>query len=895
MKNKIVLPPMPGAKYFVHFVILFMLTVIVLHSATAEAGNFWVPNSNATASSCPSTTGTTSGAATACPNGGWAQDSSVKFLMAIFGNVVLSIASGTVTPDNPMPIIPTLLGVLNASMLAIGTLVMGYNFLGGAVQTAKDGEFLGKKWDTTMVPLRTAAGFGALLPTAAGYSFIQIFLIWVGLQAIGLAGTVWQASINYFQNETLLGAPFIATDKTAEQIFLMSACQQAAPTFGWPTPTNTGDQIGSPPTVPSNGSSGSSAGYITLSIPTMESMTSSGLCGTISWSQTPMWKSEYSTVASFFDGANGSSTNSTVNQSNPLFNWMGRQPQIVTSVNATPFSSFNLDNTPDQIELMSSQAISDFEAQVRAAHGAIINNMLAGNDAASFCTSMPTATNSTLQTWQPQSQPSTANNAFAMLKAYAGAMSVTTDGTKLSFAATTPPATTGAVTPASNVANAPGPYFNAIALAQTKYETELTCAVNAALQNTLFDPTEENGGATGNSANTSTSGQGGTSNNWWMQKMITQMQAGGWIHAGTFYMKIGHLNNAIQSKINQAISTMYTMPNLEAMSNASQNSAFAAFLINIKESLQGGHELSRTVDNQVGNEGMMHRAWQRITGAFTDSFLNFALVGKLGNNGLDPLIQMKNVGDTILVTAETVTILSSETLMNALGGSKGSSSSGGSSGGNLIATIVGLLIGLMLVMGMYLAVILPMTPYMIWVGGVIMYFISFIFAIVASPLWMIAHMHPEGHDVTGNGSPGWMFTLYILTKPVLMVIFLFFAMVLIKPVMVFINGGYFEAISNMTEGSMAGIATLLGTIIMYSALSTNAIYRVFSMINTGPDHVYRWIGGSDAVGAEGNQWAQQDMQESRSAAMNRGADGLGQVLGSGGTKVRDTASRSYIS
>ena len=194
-----------------------------------------------------------------------------------------------------------------------------------------------------------------------------------------------------------------------------------------------------------------------------------------------------------------------------------------------------------------------------------------------------------------------------------------------------------------------------------------------------------------------------------------------------------------------------------------------------------------------------------------------------------------------------------------------------------MSMILAAAVGAMLSMGMFLGIILPMMPYVFWITGVAWWLISFVEAVIAAPIWAIAHMHPEGHDVAGRGSPGYMFVLAILVRPALMVIFLFTAMLLIKPIMSFINEGFFQAISNMTEGSLVGVMTVLGTLILYSGITTKMIMMVFGIINTGPDNIMHWIGGSNAVGTQANN-AATNIQHGVDNAGGQAAGGAGKVI-----------------
>ncbi|MFS8295810.1 hypothetical protein RPF65_24520, partial [Enterobacter hormaechei subsp. steigerwaltii] len=49
-------------------------------------------------------------------------------------------------------------GVFLAGILAFGGVLAGYTMLAGTLQTAHDGEMLGKKWSSLWIPIRTTLG-----------------------------------------------------------------------------------------------------------------------------------------------------------------------------------------------------------------------------------------------------------------------------------------------------------------------------------------------------------------------------------------------------------------------------------------------------------------------------------------------------------------------------------------------------------------------------------------------------------------------------------------------------------------------------------------------------------------------------------------------------------------
>ncbi|WP_413499881.1 DotA/TraY family protein [Buttiauxella gaviniae] len=84
---------------------------------------------------------------------------------------------------------------VTACLVIAGVLAM-YTMLAGSLQTANDGQMLGKKWSSMWVPLKTSLGVAMMLPAFNGWAGAQVVLYWVALQGIWLADATWAAFVN---------------------------------------------------------------------------------------------------------------------------------------------------------------------------------------------------------------------------------------------------------------------------------------------------------------------------------------------------------------------------------------------------------------------------------------------------------------------------------------------------------------------------------------------------------------------------------------------------------------------------------------------------------------------------------------------------------------------------
>ena len=156
---------------------IFSLLLILLWVAPALAMNCDDPNvilnqdlfSNLTQKSCEN-------------------DRSIFYLGGLFGNV------GNLRPE-AMGYGSMLLGDLfrlfNIIVLTLGGLIVSYSMVVSTIATAQEGEVMGKKFSSIWIPVRSAIGIAMLIPTASGYSIIQVLVMQIVLLSIDNANRVW--------------------------------------------------------------------------------------------------------------------------------------------------------------------------------------------------------------------------------------------------------------------------------------------------------------------------------------------------------------------------------------------------------------------------------------------------------------------------------------------------------------------------------------------------------------------------------------------------------------------------------------------------------------------------------------------------------------------------------
>ena len=138
-------------------------------------------------------------------------DLSVLFLSNLFG-VVDGVLAGTGSQISGQ-----IFGVFNTAILSLGGIIITYTLFVSTMNTAQEGQVIGQRWSSMLVPLRSITGVALLLPKASGYCVMQIFVMWIVMQGIGAADKVWAEALSYLNRGGAIVSPnssAISTMKT---------------------------------------------------------------------------------------------------------------------------------------------------------------------------------------------------------------------------------------------------------------------------------------------------------------------------------------------------------------------------------------------------------------------------------------------------------------------------------------------------------------------------------------------------------------------------------------------------------------------------------------------------------------------------------------------------------
>lgn len=124
-------------------------------------------------------------------------DASLKIFGHLIGEHLKNPFAAIGTPD-------TLFGVLflalNSFIFLVGLIFASYGIGAGIVQTAHEGQVLGKRMSAIWMPVRMVTGIAGLIPFFGGFSLAQAVMLLAALMGIGLANFGWNSVVNRFDN-----------------------------------------------------------------------------------------------------------------------------------------------------------------------------------------------------------------------------------------------------------------------------------------------------------------------------------------------------------------------------------------------------------------------------------------------------------------------------------------------------------------------------------------------------------------------------------------------------------------------------------------------------------------------------------------------------------------------
>jgi conjugal transfer/type IV secretion protein DotA/TraY len=360
-----------------------------------------------------------------------------------------------------------------------------------------------------------------------------------------------------------------------------------------------------------------------------------------------------------------------------------------------------------------------------------------------------------------------------------------------------------------------------------------------------------------------------------------QLSALGWTSAGAYYLEFARLNGS-------TLSLVSATPNVNPPSFEGLGPSLSADLAPMLQSetayltkLATYVQTNDGIDAPGGNADLFSGATPGEDGASAlEQLLRrihlteritylFANAISPANQWQDPFAGLMQLGHEMILTSMTALgaagLLSSTTGTAAVTAFNLLTLDFPAAGAGVIAhlmmqflaTPIFLACMAILIPGLIIAFVLPMIPWVMWMGGVAGYLILVCEAVVAVPLWMLAHMTFEGDGLHGRAGEGYSLIFNVLFRPTLMLLGLFLGYFVFDAMSWLIRESFGIAAGFVLQNGWL-VTNLLGMFVLLSIYVTIHIVialKSFQMIALIPHHLPKLIGFAAASRVDIDQFS----------------------------------------
>lgn len=158
--------------------------------------------------------------------------------------------------------------------------------------------------------------------------------------------------------------------------------------------------------------------------------------------------------------------------------------------------------------------------------------------------------------------------------------------------------------------------------------------------------------------------------------------------------------------------------------------------------------------------------------------------------------------------------------------------------GSLMCAMILAIVGPLWIFGFTCLYLIPMLPYLMWIGAILAYLIVCIEAIVGCSLWLIS-MLAEGHEIMGGAQKGFQTLITLLFKPVLMVAGFAASVIVLQVFGTLVNDTFAEVwnLAQADSGFLTYLAGMFAAPFVYVALAVIVIKSCFNIMHTLPDAI----------------------------------------------------------
>lgn len=762
-------------------------------------------------------------------------DKSKQYLGIIFGGSVGTVSLG----GSANPMLSQMFEKFNFIIVTAGVTILSYVGIISAVNTAREGEAMGKKF-SLWVPLRGLFGMLLMLPSpGTGYSLVQMTVVWIVLNGIGAANTVW----NTVLDQLARGLPTVGNvnipilqstlNLAAQGVLQSSICMSelnALPqldikkNYG-PIGVNTvfDNYVLSPNA--NNPTAITQSATINIGVASPGPAVDQNICGSIRIS-TIIYQADASTSGNAFNLASARQRlQIKINAFLAMFSALSSTASAITACgnsNASCVSTLNpgfmnaaVDAYKSQIVLLAggvSVPINQSGPYVPGSPNYQTPNAFAGANATG---------QSAAQNFQQGNISGGAQQAGEAAWQY-GSQGAATAGNAISGAATS---TGNAFTNAGN----------AIANAWEQGPTPVAITTN----------------------------------------QTTALKAFGWIHAGSYYYALSQqtsqgfdpdaLNVATVNGYPTPISADFNSPNAPAawnqelytqLLNATNRTTFNT---GIQFGMQAG---SQDQSYDVGSlpalgsgrastgNGFMDQIVNAFSSGLRDPIISFFQKSITGQTE-DPLVSMGRFGWQLMMAGEALIFsMIALSALIMLGISPGSCLNPLPwSGETLFSQLFLLLFGVLILLwgsGATLGIYLPMVPYIIFTVTAFSWLIAVVEAVVGAPLIALTLIQPSGEEL-GNIKPALGIIATVFLKPVLMIFGFILAGSVMRAGLTMLNFGFISAIN---QSVLPTVFNVVATLILLVFVDTMFVNKAFELIHLLPNRVIRFMGVQPDAGGE---------------------------------------------
>ncbi|HDO1311723.1 DotA/TraY family protein [Aeromonas veronii] len=150
----------------------------------------------------------------------------VDYLRLIFGGLVDFVLLGQSWSEPGL--IGAFMGVFGLGSYFLGMLYFIFGILKGMLDSGEAGRFLGNAKSQVKTPVRMVIGTTCLFPAKNGFSLIQIMVMWVALQGVGLGDKSMVVIMDYFKTNQYILNPVLPDSRFLVASILKSQVCTAA-------------------------------------------------------------------------------------------------------------------------------------------------------------------------------------------------------------------------------------------------------------------------------------------------------------------------------------------------------------------------------------------------------------------------------------------------------------------------------------------------------------------------------------------------------------------------------------------------------------------------------------------------------------------------------------------